>query len=70
MYFYIAILYRLGDNGIEWKSLLENKLNKHFDWEEVFKAALNKKEGITLEQVNVIILLCTKPLCRQVRQQL
>lgn len=39
-----------GSNGIEWKSLLENKLNKHFDWDEVFKTAFAKKEGITLEQ--------------------
>jgi len=39
-----------GSNGIEWKSLLENKLNEHFDWDEVFKTAFAKKEGITLEQ--------------------
>jgi len=51
----------LGSNGIEWKSLLENKLNKHFDWDEVFKTAFAKKEGITLEQVTVLTLFCKKP---------
>jgi len=47
-----------GSNGIEWKSLLENKLNKHFDWDEVFKTAFAKKEGITLEQVTVLTMFC------------
>ena len=44
-----------GSNGVEWKSLLENKLNKHFDWDEVFKTTFAKKEGISLEQVTVLI---------------
>jgi len=47
-----------GSNGIEWKSLFENKLNKHFNWDEVFKSAFAKKEGITLEQVTVLTMFC------------
>ena len=52
MFLFLPFL-SLGSNGIEWKSLLENKLNKHFDWDKVFKTAFAKKEGITLEQVTV-----------------
>jgi len=39
-----------GENGIEWKSLLEEKLNKDFNWGEKFKAALAKGEEDALEQ--------------------
>jgi len=38
------------DNGIQWKTLLEEKLNKSFDWEETFKAALSKGDENTLEK--------------------
>lgn len=38
------------DNGIKWKELLEEKLNKSFDWEETFKAALSKGDEDTLQQ--------------------
>ena len=43
----------LEDNGVEWKSLLEEKLNKNFNWAETFKAALGKGEEDALEQVKM-----------------
>ena len=43
----------LEDNGVEWKSLLEEKLNKNFNWDETFKAALEKGEEDALEQVRI-----------------
>ena len=45
----------LEDNGVEWKSLLEEKLNKNFNWAETFKAALGKGEEDALEQVKIAL---------------
>ena len=51
-----------GTNGIEWKSLLENKLNKDFEWDKVFQMAFAKKEEFTLEQVMISTMFCKKSL--------
>lgn len=53
------ILLSPGANGIEWKSLLEKKLNKDFDWDKIFKAALGKDEADTLDQVCVLSVFCS-----------
>lgn len=53
------LFFTLEDNGIEWKSLYEEKLNKAFDWDETFKAALSKGDEDALVQVkkHVLVLL-------------
>lgn len=53
------ILLSPGANGIEWKSLLEKKLNKDFDWDKIFKAALGKDETDTLDQVCFLSVFCS-----------
>ena len=58
----IFIVLSSGTNGIEWKSLQENKLNKDFNWDEVFKTAFAKKEGLTLEKVTISTMFCKKSL--------
>lgn len=35
-----------GGNGVEWKSLFEEKLNKDFDWESMLKAALDNQDSL------------------------
>ena len=46
------VLY-LEDSGVEWKSLLEEKLNKSFNWNETLKEALGKGEEDAIEQVKI-----------------
>ena len=43
-------------NGVEWKYLLDNKLNKDFHWEVTFQAALGKHDEDAIEKAGITFL--------------
>lgn len=49
--FNVIVLLDLEDTGVSWKSFMEEKLNKEYDWHGAFSEALGASDKDALEKV-------------------